>query len=45
MKKNRPGVMVSVLCDEPKIPVLEEILFPRDDARWASAGTRSAGTS
>ncbi|MDE2507507.1 MAG: nickel pincer cofactor biosynthesis protein LarC [Planctomycetota bacterium] len=27
MKKNRPGVMVSVLCDEDKIPVLEEILF------------------
>lgn len=27
MKKNRPGVMVSVLCDEPQIPVMEEILF------------------
>ncbi len=27
MKKNRPGVMVSVLCDEPQIPGLEEILF------------------
>jgi uncharacterized protein (TIGR00299 family) protein len=27
MKKNRPGVMISVLCDEPKIPALEEILF------------------
>ncbi len=27
MKKNRPGVMVSVLCDEPRIPALEEILF------------------
>ena len=27
MKKNRPGVMVSVLCDEPKIPEMEEILF------------------
>jgi uncharacterized protein (TIGR00299 family) protein len=27
MKKNRPGVMVSVLCDEAKIPVLEELLF------------------
>ncbi|WP_165072391.1 nickel pincer cofactor biosynthesis protein LarC [Paludisphaera rhizosphaerae] len=27
MKKNRPGVMVSVLCDETKIPAMEEILF------------------
>ena len=27
MKKNRPGVMVSVLCDEVKIPAMEEILF------------------
>ena len=27
MKKNRPGVMVSVLCDETLIPALEEILF------------------
>src|SRR3954470_19822639 len=27
MKKNRPGVMVSVLCDEAKIPEMEEILF------------------
>lgn len=27
MKKNRPGVMVTVLCDEPKIPAMEEILF------------------
>jgi pyridinium-3,5-bisthiocarboxylic acid mononucleotide nickel chelatase len=27
MKKNRPGVMISILCDEPKIPRLEEILF------------------
>ncbi len=27
MKKNRPGMMVSVLCDEVKIPALEEILF------------------
>jgi uncharacterized protein (TIGR00299 family) protein len=27
MKKNRPGVMVSVLCDESQIPLLEEILF------------------
>ena len=27
MKKNRPGVMVSVLCDEAKIPALEELLF------------------
>ena len=27
MKKNRPGVMVSVLCDEAKIPALEDLLF------------------
>jgi uncharacterized protein (DUF111 family) len=27
MKKNRPAVMVSVLCDEARIPALEEILF------------------
>jgi len=27
MKKNRPGVMVSVICDEPKIPTLEDLLF------------------
>lgn len=27
MKKNRPGVVVTVLCDESKIPVMEEILF------------------
>jgi uncharacterized protein (TIGR00299 family) protein len=27
MKKNRPGVMVSVLCDESKIPALEDVLF------------------
>jgi pyridinium-3,5-bisthiocarboxylic acid mononucleotide nickel chelatase len=27
MKKNRPGVMVSVLCDETKIPALEDLLF------------------
>lgn len=27
MKKNRPGVMVTVLCDEERINPLEEILF------------------
>lgn len=27
MKKNRPGVMISVLCDDSRIPALEEILF------------------
>jgi uncharacterized protein (TIGR00299 family) protein len=27
MKKNRPGVTVSVLCDEAKIPALEDLLF------------------
>jgi uncharacterized protein (TIGR00299 family) protein len=27
MKKNRPGVMVSVLCDEARIPSLEDLLF------------------
>jgi uncharacterized protein (TIGR00299 family) protein len=27
MKKNRPGVMVSVLCDDAKIAAMEEILF------------------
>lgn len=27
MKKNRPGVMVSVLCDEARIAAMEEILF------------------
>jgi uncharacterized protein (TIGR00299 family) protein len=27
MKKNRPGVMVSVLCDEVKIAPLEDLLF------------------
>ena len=27
MKKNRPGVMISVLCDEAKIPTLEDLLF------------------
>ncbi len=27
MKKNRPGVMISVLCDEANVPVMEEILF------------------
>lgn len=27
MKKNRPGQMISVLCDEASIPAMEEILF------------------
>jgi uncharacterized protein (TIGR00299 family) protein len=27
MKKNRPGVMVTVLCGEAQIPAMEEILF------------------
>jgi uncharacterized protein (TIGR00299 family) protein len=27
MKKNRPGVMVGVLCDDAAIPAMEEILF------------------
>ena len=27
MKKNRPGVIVTVLCDEAQIPAMEEILF------------------
>lgn len=27
MKKNRPGTMISVLCDEARIPTMEEILF------------------
>jgi uncharacterized protein (TIGR00299 family) protein len=27
MKKNRPGVMITALCDEAKIPDLEAILF------------------
>ena len=27
MKKNRPGVMVTVLCDEAQIAAMEEILF------------------
>ncbi len=27
MKKNRPGVTISVLCDDAKVPVMEEILF------------------
>jgi uncharacterized protein (TIGR00299 family) protein len=27
MKKNRPGVMISVLCEEQRIPDMEEILF------------------
>lgn len=27
MKKNRPGVLISILCDEERIPALEEILF------------------
>src|SRR5206468_11429712 len=27
MKKNRPGMMVTVLCDEARVPEMEEILF------------------
>ena len=27
MKKNRPGVMITVLCDEAQIPVMVDILF------------------
>jgi uncharacterized protein (TIGR00299 family) protein len=27
MKKNRPGIMLTVLCDESKVPEMEEILF------------------
>ena len=27
MKKNRPGVMVTVLCEEARVPALETILF------------------
>jgi uncharacterized protein (TIGR00299 family) protein len=27
MKKNRPGVLVTVLCDEPRVSNLEEVLF------------------
>ena len=27
MKKNRPGVMVSVICEESAIPLMEEVLF------------------
>jgi uncharacterized protein (TIGR00299 family) protein len=27
MKKNRPGTMISILCDEASIPSMEEILF------------------
>ena len=27
MKKNRPGVMVSVLCDEDRIAAMEDVLF------------------
>lgn len=27
MKKNRPGVMISVICEENKVPAMEEILF------------------
>jgi uncharacterized protein (TIGR00299 family) protein len=27
MKKNRPGVMVTALCDEAQLPAIEEVLF------------------
>ena len=44
MKKNRPGVMVTVLCDESQIPRWRRSSSARRP-RWASAATRSAGTS
>ena len=44
MKKNRPGVMLSVLCDEPKIPRSRRSCSARR-RRWGSADIPSAGTS
>ena len=44
MKKNRPAVMVSVICDEPKIPTLEDLLF-RETTTLGFDVIRSAGTS
>jgi pyridinium-3,5-bisthiocarboxylic acid mononucleotide nickel chelatase len=41
MKKNRPGTLLTVLCGEPKLPEMEEILFRETmtlgirKSRWA----------
>lgn len=32
MKKNRPGVMLSVLCDEPAVTALADIIFSETSA-------------
>ena len=32
MKKNRPGVMLSVLCDEPRVQSLSDIIFTETTA-------------
>ncbi len=43
MKKNRPGTLLTVLCAEPKLPEMEEILFRETmtlgvrKSRWARA--------
>ena len=44
MKKNRPGVLLSVLAEAEKLAVLEDILFKRR-ARSAFGGIRRSGTS